>query len=110
MDRFRFTKKVTNGRCPFAPFSVNFSLASGNDLSLWIPIPLRRCVTSLAVWQRIDQRGLPVGHVHYEARSVQGTSKERFLGCVKKFSFVYLLQAGERNFFTPYSHKLGSIL
>ena len=33
---------------------------------------------------------------------IQGTSKERFPGCVKlgeKLRFVYLLQAGERNFF-----------
>ena len=30
---------------------------------------------------------------------------------VKKLCFVYhLLQARERNFFTPYSHNLGSIL
>ena len=45
--------------------------------------------------------------------SLQGTSKERFPGCVKfggKLRFVYLLQAGERNFFTPYSHNLESIL
>ena len=45
--------------------------------------------------------------------SVQGTSKERFPGCVKlgeELRFVYLWQAGERNFFTPYSPNLGSIL
>ena len=36
--------------------------------------------------------------------SLQGTSKERFPGCVKfggKLRFVYLLQAEERNFFHP---------
>ena len=41
---------------------------------------------------------------------LQRISKECFPGCVKlgeKLRFVYLLQAGERNFFTPYSHNLG---
>ena len=44
------------------------------------------------------------------ARAVQSSAKRLFPGCVKldeKLCFVYLLQAGERNFFTPHSHNLG---
>ena len=43
---------------------------------------------------------------------VQGTSKWLFPGCVKSgekvaLLFTYCMQAGERNFFTQNSHKLG---
>ena len=40
----------------------------------------------------------------------QGCTKSTFPGCVKlgeKLCFVNILQAGERNFFIPYSHNLG---
>ena len=43
---------------------------------------------------------------------VQGISKRRTPGCVKygeKMVFVYLLQAGERNFLILFSHNLGPI-
>ena len=40
------------------------------------------------------------------ADKLQGTSKERLPGCVKLGKQVlFLLQAGERNFFTPYSRN-----
>ena len=44
-------------------------------------------------------------------KHIQGCTKRLFPGCVKldeKLRFVYLLQAGERNFFTPFSYNLGS--
>ena len=34
-------------------------------------------------------------------------SSQVLLNWVKKLCFVYLLQAGEHNFFTPHSHNLG---
>ena len=43
---------------------------------------------------------------------VQGCSKRWAPGCVnfgEKLRFVYLLLAGNRNFFTSFSHNLGSI-
>ena len=43
----------------------------------------------------------------------QGCTKSTFPGCVKlgeKLRFANILQAGERNFSTPYSHNLGRSL
>ena len=63
---------------------------------------------------RCDQWDVWLSHkMASKLKTVQGCSKTWAPGCVKlgeKVVFINLLQAGERNFFTPYSHNLGSIL
>ena len=69
---FTSHKKVDEWQVPIRAFSVNFPPSLLEPISAFgrMPIALLRCVTSLGVWQRIDQRALPVGLVFIMRRGV----------------------------------------
>ena len=105
---FSHHKKVTSGRSVHSRPSVNFSLASGTDLSLWITNDsapaLRNITRCLATHRSACASGW--APVHYEARRVflylwcRSFLQQLHQGIQKKYSL-------ENFFFTPLILSIG---